>query len=243
MTPSASRSTLIALSLLGLAAPGAFAQSSNTVTFSFAPPPITEVVLPNESANQVNFTYLEVDVPRNPITGIGIDYVGRRAGAESFGLSFTLRGLGLTDKESTTSGGMFGGSIGPEIYLGANRNTILFAGLSLDVIALTITGPGFEARTTGVTGGLQLGLQHHFKVSESFTMIPYLVFGTTSSSFTTTSDVTVGSSTFTTTSDTTSSSTTTTIGFDMTFSDISIGALANTGGDNDVTMLRFGFKF
>lgn len=243
MKSPAIRPTALAAILLALAAPTALAQSNNTVTFSFAPPPITEVVAPNESANRINFTYLEVDVPNNPIRGIGLDYVGRRAGAERFGLSYTLRGLGLSDENGTMSGGMLGGSIGPEIYLGEGRNTILFAGLSMDVVAFTVTGPGFEARTAGVTGGLQAGLQHHFKFSNSFSLIPYVVFGTTSSSFTTTSEVTVGGNTFESTSDSTSSSTTTTIGFDLTFSDISIGALANTGGDNDVTMLRFGFKF
>lgn len=226
-----------------LAAGLATAQSSNSVSFSFAPPPITELVGPDQSADRLNFTYLKVDVPGNPMIGIGMDFVGRRAGSGSGGLSFTLRGLGLTDEENTMGGGMFGGSVGPELYLGENRNTILFAGISMDFLAINMTGPFIDVRTTGLSLGLQIGAQHHFKLGDSVSLIPYVVLGTTNSSFSTTTEIQFGSSTSTSTSESTSSYTTTTLGFDMTVGDVSLGALANTGGDNDVTMIRLGFRF
>lgn len=239
MRPVGSSSLRYAAVITALFAAFPAAAQTSSFEFSFAPPPITDVVAPGKEASRLNFTYLEVDVPNNPFRGMGLDFVNRRAGPENLGFAWSLRGMGLSDEKGTTSGGMFGGTIGPELYLGDGRNTILFGGVSFDFMAFTVSMAGGDAQTTGVSAGLNVGLQHHFKLGERTTLIPYVVAGTTSSSFTTTVDTAFG----TFSSETTASYSTTTVGFDLTVSEISIGALAATGGNNDVTMLRLGFAF
>lgn len=224
-----------------LAAPAAFAQSSdNSVSFTFAPPPITALVGANESASRVNLTYLQIDVPDDPFRAAGVDFVSRKGNSSgSGGFAFTGRGMGLWNDSETTSGFLLGGGLGPEIYFGERNNTILFVGISGDFMYLYSSTAFADVTTTGGMLGVQAALQHHVEFGDNVSFIPYVAVSATSSSFTTTIETSSTSSS----TDSSSSSTSTTIGFDLKLSGISLGALANTGGDNNVKMFRIGFNF
>lgn len=233
-------SLLPAVCAIALAAP-AFAASSTE--FTFAPAPITQRLEAGENAKRLEFSYLTVDIPNNEWRGYGMNFTSRTASESgSGGFNFNANLLALSDEKNTTSGGLFGMAFGPELYLGSSRNTVLFGGLALSMMGMTMDVAGGESDISSVNYGLQAGLQYHF-VWGPTEIIPYAMVNSQRTYTSVETSTSIGGwSSYSSTSSNTSS-TTRTFGLDMLIGGLSLGALATSGGENDVRMFRLGFEF
>jgi len=230
---------LPALCAIAIAAPAV----ASSTEFTFAPAPITQRLEAGENAKRLEFSYLTIDIPDNEWRGYGMNFTSRSAGESgSGGFNFNANLLALSDEQKTTSGGLFGVAFGPELYLGSSRNTVLFGGLAMNVMGVTMDVAGGESDISSVTYGLQAGLQHHF-VWGPTEIIPYAIVNAQRTYTSVETSGTIGGFSYYSSSSTNASSTTRTFGLDILVGGFSLGALATSGGENDVQMFRLGFEF
>lgn len=203
--------------------------------FSFSPPPITQVVSEGETKSRITGLYMNVDVPGDSVTAVGVNFVQRKALNKSSAFSFGAGGIGLGNESATLTGFFFNGNGNFELYINDDPSAIAFIGMPVGLGFIEIDTGASYIDTTFFTTGIQAGLQKHIWMGNNIVVVPYAMFSST-----------FGAATASTSSGTVSTSfdyTTTTFGLDILIEDISIGSMVNTGADDDILIIQIGYGF
>lgn len=219
-----------------LSSPYLLADSS--LSFSFAPPPITSIVDDGERVNKVTlgYTFLEYDSSEasQEFSLLSANILSKK--------DSTFFSLGLTSGEDDT-GNIYllglNGQYGIERAINKEASWSVAGGLSY--LYTEFDSSDIYSETEIVTGQVSASIQQRFPLAERVGITPYLLvnavlFGT-GSGFTNISsgvvdydidiDPYVGI----------------TLGFDLDFHGYSLAALYQSADDSSITSLSFGFEF
>lgn len=212
--------------------------AEDTVSFTFAPPPVTKPQTEGTS-DKLTLSMVSIDSTAGGIdlsmSGWDIGGVSRQTN-EKIGFSGQGHIGRITDDDDTIDSVNMGFSGNVETYLTPDKGTIVAGGLVMEFGNTTVDmGPSVDGSVSTLFFGFQLSAQSRLPINEMVGVTPYVLY----KSLTGTADSTFGGSTTSTDVDVSAL----TFGVDVDIMQFSVAAMIQSTDDTDVTMFTLGINF
>ncbi len=212
--------------------------AEDTVSFTFAPPPVTKPQAEGTS-DKVSLSVVSIDSTAGGVdlsmSGWDLGMVSRTAG-QQLGFSMLTHVGRITDDDDTIDSVNLGLSGNIETYLTPDKGAIGAAGLVMEFSNTTIDiSPTVDGDIATLFLGFQLSAQNRFPINEFMGVTPYVLY----KSLTGTAESRIGSTNTSTDVDVSAL----TFGVDVDVMQFSVAAMIQSTEDTDVTMLTLGLNF